>query len=315
MTPWGGKIRTASVLAAAIASVLPAHGRAAAPTASLPPSLRVLVLDDEGLRMPLKVSGATVGDALGAAGVPLRPGDLLAPDVATPLTAVTTVVLRRQRIIHLKDGAAPVERIPTHNRTVGDILDERGIVVGALDRLTPDRATLLPDAASIVITRVTETTKTEEESIPPPVIVRSDPGLALGKEIVDDPGAPGRASVTIRTRTENVSRRERRVLKRTVAEAPRPRRIRRGTKIVVRDSAVGLASWFRSAPQTAAHRVFPFGTRLRVVRADTGSSTIVRVADRGPFLPGRIVDLSADAFRALAPLGKGVIAVRIERLE
>jgi rare lipoprotein A len=63
---------------------------------------------------------------------------------------------------------------------------------------------------------------------------------------------------------------------------------------------------------TCAHRTLPFGTRLRVVDLDTGRSTEVVVTDRGPFVRGRIVDLSLSAARELGMLGRGVARVRIE---
>jgi len=65
---------------------------------------------------------------------------------------------------------------------------------------------------------------------------------------------------------------------------------------------------------TCAHRTLPFGTRLRVTAVDTGASTVVVVTDRGPFVAGRIIDLSRAAARALGILEQGVARVRIEIL-
>jgi len=62
---------------------------------------------------------------------------------------------------------------------------------------------------------------------------------------------------------------------------------------------------------TAAHRSLPFGTRLRVVNLDNDRVVEVRVNDRGPMVPGRILDLSYAAARALGAVGTGVIPVRI----
>lgn len=63
---------------------------------------------------------------------------------------------------------------------------------------------------------------------------------------------------------------------------------------------------------TAAHRDLPFGTMLRVTNLNNGKICIVRVNDRGPFVRGRIVDLSPGAARELEMLGGGVAKVRIE---
>ena len=65
---------------------------------------------------------------------------------------------------------------------------------------------------------------------------------------------------------------------------------------------------------TAAHRRLPFGTRLRVTNLANGRSVVVRVNDRGPFVRGRIIDVSLGAARALGFVARGTALVRIERL-
>ena len=89
---------------------------------------------------------------------------------------------------------------------------------------------------------------------------------------------------------------------------------------------VGFASWY-GAPHhgrrtasgevydmnqlTAAHRTLPFGTRLLVTNRDTSQSTEVRVNDRGPFVDGRILDVSYAAARQLGAVGAGIFPVRL----
>ena len=63
---------------------------------------------------------------------------------------------------------------------------------------------------------------------------------------------------------------------------------------------------------TAAHRTYPFGTRLRVTNLDNGKSVEVRVNDRGPFAKGRILDVSLKAAKKLELVGKGTARARIE---
>jgi rare lipoprotein A len=64
---------------------------------------------------------------------------------------------------------------------------------------------------------------------------------------------------------------------------------------------------------TCAHPSAPFGTRLRVTDLETGRSVVVTVNDRGPFAPGRVVDLSLAAARQLGMVRRGVVRVRVER--
>jgi len=64
--------------------------------------------------------------------------------------------------------------------------------------------------------------------------------------------------------------------------------------------------------RTAAHKTLPFGSLVRVTDLDTGKQVEVIINDRGPFVGGRIIDLSFAAARDLEIVGKGVARVRIE---
>jgi rare lipoprotein A len=63
---------------------------------------------------------------------------------------------------------------------------------------------------------------------------------------------------------------------------------------------------------TAAHRTLPLGTRLRVTNLENGRMVRVRVNDRGPYVDGRVVDLSLGAARALDMVERGVVPVRLD---
>ena len=64
---------------------------------------------------------------------------------------------------------------------------------------------------------------------------------------------------------------------------------------------------------TCAHRTYPFGTLLRVTNPANGKQVIVRVTDRGPYVKGRIIDLSARAAREIGILAQGIAPVIVER--
>ncbi|MCK6502067.1 septal ring lytic transglycosylase RlpA family protein [Myxococcota bacterium] len=69
---------------------------------------------------------------------------------------------------------------------------------------------------------------------------------------------------------------------------------------------------FRPSRRTAAHRTLPFGTVVRVTRPDTGATVRVVINDRGPFVAGRIIDLSRRAARRIDMLEAGVVAVDVQ---
>ncbi len=65
---------------------------------------------------------------------------------------------------------------------------------------------------------------------------------------------------------------------------------------------------------TAAHKTLPFGTHVRVHNLSNGRSTVVRINDRGPFVKGRIIDLSLASAKMIGLVGPGVAPVRITAL-
>ena len=95
----------------------------------------------------------------------------------------------------------------------------------------------------------------------------------------------------------------------------------------IRYRETGIASWYgedfhgkKTAngerydmhAMTAAHRTLPFSTRVRVTNLDNGNKTEVRINDRGPFVPGRIIDLSRSGAKELGMLGPGTARVVVE---
>jgi rare lipoprotein A len=91
----------------------------------------------------------------------------------------------------------------------------------------------------------------------------------------------------------------------------------------------GIASWYGGAfhgrdtangevydmyKKTAAHKTLPFGTRIKVVNLANGREVVVRINDRGPFVKGRIIDLSYAAARDIGMIGPGTAKVRIAAL-
>ena len=84
----------------------------------------------------------------------------------------------------------------------------------------------------------------------------------------------------------------------------------------------GIASVYAEGPtatgervvpsaMTAAHRTLPFGTMVRVTNTSNGRSVVVRINDRGPFVKGRIIDLTPGAAHAIGIAGLGSVTVDV----
>jgi rare lipoprotein A len=71
---------------------------------------------------------------------------------------------------------------------------------------------------------------------------------------------------------------------------------------------------FVASAMTAAHRTLPFGTKVRVTNKANGRSVVVTINDRGPFVRGRIIDLSTGAAGVIGMMGAGVAPVTVEVL-
>ncbi len=69
---------------------------------------------------------------------------------------------------------------------------------------------------------------------------------------------------------------------------------------------------YRHDLKTAAHKTLPFGVNIKVTNLENSKSVVVKVNDRGPFVKGRIMDLSKSAFMAISQTNQGLLKVRIE---
>ena len=69
---------------------------------------------------------------------------------------------------------------------------------------------------------------------------------------------------------------------------------------------------FNTRAMTAAHQTLPFGTKLRVTNVANGRSVVVRINDRGPYVPGRVVDLSESAAESLGMVERGIVKVKLD---
>jgi rare lipoprotein A len=81
-------------------------------------------------------------------------------------------------------------------------------------------------------------------------------------------------------------------------------------------SESGIASYYQNPHYNgliAAHKTLPMGTRVKVVNLDNGRSAVLKIVDRGPFIRGRVIDVSPAAASALGFRQAGLAHVRLER--
>ncbi len=206
-------------------------------------------------------------------------------------------------------------------------------------RLEQPEAT--PSTTATTLERVEVTRVTEERVISISKELHDDPALPRGETRVEADGSPGRERVVFEiTRRNGRITAKRRISSEIITPAsPRVVFVGRGggraapadaeeiplkLRIAAGDfegdqrpaasgRQEGGASWYRYKPGTCAHRTLPKGTVVKVTNLKTGTWANCTVADRGPFIRGRIIDLDRSVFLAIAESpGQGVVQVRIE---
>lgn len=250
-------------------------------------------------------TGGTVGDLLEELG--LEP-EMVEPGRGARLDSLDRVVLREgHEVTVVADGARRV--FLTRAATVGDLLADAGIAVDGDDEVAPGRDAPVAGSMQVGVTRVETDHTVEERALPFTTVRRDDPSLARGQVRTVQQGRSGLERVEYRLTMRDGKVVSREVVSRTVVRQPVNRVLAVGTKVT--DSASGKASWYSGPAGTCAHRTLPFGTQVSVTNVANGRSVVCRVADRGPFVDGRVIDLSHDVFSQIANPGVGVISVRL----
>jgi rare lipoprotein A len=103
--------------------------------------------------------------------------------------------------------------------------------------------------------------------------------------------------------------------KKPVLYNPHPVTVEEGIASWYKDKRTASGERFNGSAMAAAHKKLPFGTVVRVIDLKTGKSITVRINDRGPYIRGRIIDLTIGAARALGTYSRGIAKVRIEVLK
>ena len=238
---------------------------------------------------------------------------------AVPADAVGTSSIVSVRAV----VSGKVHDVSSNASTVGELLSAMGIHADADDRVAPPPSTPLHDGETVTYDRVDVRTATQVAVVPFSTHFTYTQHLLPGQVVTVRPGSPGLERRTIRTTTIDGHVTSRDVLSEETIRTPVPAHVLSGPKAMSDGALVepgtgattqtGNATWYDPpwSGLTAAHPWLPFGTHVTVTDLATGRSVTVVIDDRGPFAPGRIIDLSPEAFSQLAPLGSGVLHVRL----
>lgn len=262
-----------------------------------------------GRARTLFVTGTTVEDVLEQINLRRERGAFVSRSRDARIRDGDVIELREAVQVHLRVGGEAERRIITNAPSVGYLLDSLGVVLRSHDRVTPRLRALPTDGALITVTQVRFKKVVERSFIPFRSIRRYSDDLPRGITKVDRQGADGVHQARFLVRYENGQEVGRKLLEEHVVRGAVSELVTVGT----RDPHIqeGVASWYERNGLVAAHKTLPKGTLVKVTNLENGKSVVVTIDDRGPYVDGRIIDLSDDAFARLAPLSKGTVSVQI----
>jgi uncharacterized protein YabE (DUF348 family) len=289
-----------------------------APEASVTEGLEIEVLLGKQITLVLNgtrrevwvTGGKTVAEVLDLINVRAGRGAYVEPSRGATVGHGDTIVFQEAISVRVTVEGTTHDVI-TNAVDVGSLLDSLGVVVGARDRVTPSVDAELDEGMLIRVVRVNVRQAVANEPIPFEVVVKYDGSMYQGQQKVTRQGQDGLRRTVYRIRTEDGKQVARSVLSTEVVRSPVSQIVVKGTKPPVTNSQTGEATWYHRDGMVAAHKTLPFGTQVTVTNLANGQKVTVVINDRGPYGEGRIIDLSDDAFAQIAPLGAGVINVRI----
>lgn len=290
---------------------LPIGGVVVPPPATPLADGMTVVVDTDGLHAAVEPAPTDVGAwVMEVADGPAA--KLRIPSVESLLSVGRSVGPSRTVAVHVVVMGKDRD-VVTDATTVRELLSAMGIRPDADDRVRPSPGT--PLTHGLTVRYMSVETRLREVRVPIPhttQTVYSD-RLEPGEARIAQVGRDGLMVETYRVRLVNGRVVRRTLLGRRVVVPAIPTRRVLGRDTTVHGTQVGEASYYTFAPGdglTAAHPWLPFGTVVTVENLANGKTVTVVINDRGPF-GGRIIDLSVEAFRRIAPLSQGVCQVRL----
>jgi uncharacterized protein YabE (DUF348 family) len=276
---------------------------------------KTVTIIDGGLDFSFQnVSAQTVGEFLDLENLSLENGDSVFPREETPLVSGMHLSITRVHPITIRvDGGERI--LYTQALSVGQALAESDIVLDEDDIVKPERDAFAERDIRVTITRV----EVEEQSVEKPIAfekkANEDETLSWRKTIVTQKGEKGIERLTYRVSSHDGREVNRKLLRSETIKEPVTEITTQGTYVKLGKSHRGAASWYAwTGTMAAANPWLPKGSYVRVTNMENGKSVIVVINDRGPFVPGRIIDLDKVAFQKIASPGAGVINVKMEEI-
>ncbi len=269
-----------------------------------------------------KTRAKTVCDLLSSIEKEKVKTDRITPPCEERVVSNMEITISSRKVLRLVvDGQ---EKTLTHfgTKPLREIARDGGIEIGKDDIIKPDGAIGLEPVEHREVIRVEQRQMIEKERILFQEMIEEDEEKEVGFEEIVTKGEEGEQEVTYEITYHNAKQVEKKEIDRKVIREKIDRVVIRGVKSIPKEEDVrlgkshtGQASWYAYKDcDCAANPWLPKGSRVKVTAVNSGKSVVVKINDRGPFVEGRIIDLDKTAFEKIAPLGAGVIDIKMEEI-
>ena len=275
---------------------------------------KTIELDDNGLDYKVTTNAGTVGDILKENNISLGDHDQISPAVDTNIYPGANIEISRALKIKITADGKSVDGY-TLAKTVGQAVEENGIILGRLDKTDPDTNTLPQNGMAITVTRINVEEITQDEDIPFKTTSKTDSTMGWRDKKITTPGVKGTMEVKYRVTYKDNKEISRVVLSKNVVKDPVTQVETQGTYVKTGNIQKGQGTWYSyQGGLFAASTVIPRGGYARVTNTANGKSILVQINDYGPQGKGRVIDLDKVAFQKIANIGSGVIGVKVEEV-
>lgn len=273
-----------------------------------------IVLNDTGLKKSFLTTALTVEEFLKNEKIVLNEKDLIFPDKSASLYPNNTIKIQRAKKLIVSVDKEKKE-LYGFSKTVGEIISENNLDIKEEDIVKPEKSTVAYNNEEIKITRVEIREEIVKKDIAFETIEKEDDKLSWRTKKVEVIGEKGIKEIKYEVAYHDNKEVSRKIKETVITKEPVDKIVIQGTYVKLGKSHTGLASWYsHTGTMSAANPWLPMGSYVKVTNKDNGKSVIVKINDRGPFGPNRIIDLDKVAFEKIASLGQGVTNVKMEEI-
>lgn len=278
--------------------------------------IRTVWVIDDGLRLPYAFSGKKTAEEF------LREKNLIrerSDRIGYPMEGVLfggeSITIEREKKITVAVGGEEKREFSSVRMTAYSAVADEKIAMGEDDFILPSPDAVLRDGLHLEIVRVKVTEVSEKEDIAFTIKVTEDDDLGWREKKVRVKGEKGVREKKYKVVSHNGKTVKKTLLSNEVVKEPIAEELVQGTYVKLGKKHTGQGTWYaHTGTLAAASPWLPMGSYAKVTNTENGKSVIVKINDRGPTGPGRIIDLDKVAFKEIASIGAGVIGVVVEEV-